>query len=51
MLIDINAYVGSWPYRGLRGNTLGEMINRMNNFGVDKSVVANLNGLFYVDVQ
>jgi hypothetical protein len=51
MLVDINSYVGNWPYRNLRGNTLSEMLQRMNNFGVDKSVVANLNGLFYVDVQ
>ena len=51
MLIDINAYVGNWPYRGLRGNTLGKTLKRMNNYGVDKTVVANLNGLFYVDVQ
>ncbi len=51
MLIDINSYIGNWPYRGLRGNTLEEMLKRMNNFGVDMAVVANLNGLFYVDVQ
>jgi predicted TIM-barrel fold metal-dependent hydrolase len=51
MLVDINAYVGQWPYRGLRGNTLGETLKRMNKFGVDKTIVANLNGLLYVDVQ
>jgi len=51
MLIDINAYIGNWPYRGLRGNTLGAMFKRMNKFGVDKTVVANINGIFYVDVQ
>src|ERR1035437_3182904 len=51
MLIDINAYMGNWPYRGLRGNTLEAMLKRMNKFGVDKAVVANLNGLFYVDSQ
>lgn len=51
MLIDINAYVGNWPYRGLRGNTLAEMLQRMNKFGVNKTIVSNLNGLFYVDSQ
>jgi predicted TIM-barrel fold metal-dependent hydrolase len=51
MLLDINAYVGHWPYRPLRGNTLTKMLTRMNKFGVDMAVVANLNGLFYVDVQ
>ena len=51
MLIDINAYTGNWPYRGLRGNTLEAMLDRMDRFGVDKAIVANLNGLFYVDCQ
>jgi uncharacterized protein len=51
MLVDINAYIGNWPYRGLRGANLSDMLKRMNKFGVDKAVVANLNGLFYVDAQ
>lgn len=51
MLIDINAYVGNWPYRGLRGNNLNELLERMNKYGVDKTLVSNLNGLFYVDSQ
>jgi predicted TIM-barrel fold metal-dependent hydrolase len=51
MLIDINAYIGNWPYRGLYGNTLGDILKKMNDFGVDKTIVANLNGIFYVDAQ
>ena len=51
MLIDINAYIGNWPYRSLRGNTLASMLTRMNKFGVDKAVVADISGLFYVDCQ
>lgn len=51
MLIDINSYIGNWPYRGLRGNTLSSMLTRMNKFGVDKAIVANINGLFYIDFQ
>jgi len=51
MLIDINAYIGNWPYRGLRGNNLGDMLKRMDKFGVDKTIVASIHGLFYVDVQ
>ncbi len=47
MLIDINTYIGHWPFRQLRGNTLHGLLDRMNRFGVDKSVVSNLNGLFY----
>ena len=51
MLIDINAFVGNWPYRPLRGNNMADMLRRMNKFGVDKAIVSNLNGLFYVDSQ
>lgn len=47
MLIDINAYIGHWPFRQLRGNTLQGLLERMNRFGVDKAVVSNLNGIFY----
>lgn len=51
MLIDIHSYIGNWPYRDLKGNTLHEMLRRMNRFGVDKAIVSNLNGIFYVDSQ
>jgi len=51
MLIDINSYIGNWPYRKLRGTTLNDLIGRMDHFGVDKSVVANINGIFYMDCQ
>ncbi len=49
MLIDINSYIGHWPFRPLRGNTLEAMLKRMDGFGVDLSVVGNINGIFYKD--
>lgn len=51
MLVDINAYVGHWPFKKLQYNTCGELLERMNKFGVDVSVVANLNGVFYKNTQ
>ena len=51
MLIDISAYVGHWPFRNLRGNSIGQLLQRMNTYGVDQSIVSNLNGIFYVDCQ
>lgn len=51
MLIDINSYIGHWPFRPLRGNTLEDLLQRMDEFGVDKSIVANINGIFYKDAQ
>jgi len=51
MLIDINAHVGHWPFKRLKFNTCATQLERMNVFGVDISVVSNLNGVFYKDTQ
>lgn len=51
MLIDINAYVGHWPFQQLKYNTCAGLLERMNKFGVDISVISNLNGIFYKNTQ
>lgn len=51
VLIDINAYVGHWPFKQLKYNTCGTLLDRMNRFGVDVSVISNLNGIFYKNTQ
>ena len=51
MLIDINANVGHWPFRQTNCNTCEALLERMNKFGVDLSVVSNMNGIFYKDTQ
>lgn len=51
MLIDINAYVGHWPFMQLKYNTCEALADRMNRFGVDVSVISNLNGIFYKNTQ
>lgn len=51
MLLDINAYVGHWPFKQLQYNTCLKLLERMNKFGVDVSVISNLNGIFYKNTQ
>lgn len=51
MLIDINAYVGHWPFMQLKYNTCEALGQRMDKFGVDISVISNLNGIFYKNTQ
>ena len=51
MLVDINAYVGHWPFLQLQYNHCKGLLDRMNRFGVDVSVVSNLNGVFYKNTQ
>lgn len=51
MLLDINAYVGHWPFKQLQYNTCSKLLDRMNKFGVAVSVISNLNGIFYKNTQ
>ncbi len=51
MLLDINAYVGHWPFKQLQNNTCLKLLDRMNRFGVDVSVISNINGIFYKNTQ
>lgn len=51
MLIDINAYVGHWPFVQLKYNTCEALSQRMDKFGVDISIISNLNGVFYKNTQ
>ncbi len=51
MLIDINAYIGHWPFMQLKYNTCVALGERMDRFGVDVSLISNLNGIFYKNTQ
>jgi hypothetical protein len=51
MLLDINAYVGHWPFKQLQYNSCAKLLERMNKYSVDVSVISNLNGIFYKNTQ
>ncbi len=51
MLIDINASTGHWPFQQMQNSSCNEILARMDRYGVDLSVVSNLNGIFYKNVQ
>lgn len=51
MFIDISTYVGHWPFRNLRYNTLSGLSELASRYGITHMVVANLNGLFYKDAN
>ncbi|AKP49609.1 Amidohydrolase 2 [Cyclobacterium amurskyense] len=51
VLIDTNAYVGNWPYKQMAYSTCESLLKKMNQFGVDKAVVANMSGIFYKNCQ
>lgn len=51
MLVDTNSYIGHWPFMQRRYNTCQGRMERMDRFGVDLSVISNLNGIFYKNPQ
>ena len=51
MLIDINAYIGHWPFKQVKYNTCKSLLERMDSFGVEISIISNLNGIFYKNTQ
>ncbi len=51
MVIDIHTRVGHWPFRKLRYNTCRELVERMDRFGISRSVVSSINGIFYSNAQ
>jgi len=51
MLIDISANIGHWPFEQTNCNTCQALLERMNKYGVDMSVISNMNGIFYKDTQ
>jgi hypothetical protein len=51
MLLDINASVGHWPFQHYNYNSCKSLLGRMNRFGVNVSVISNMNGIFYKNTQ
>lgn len=51
MWIDSNAYVGHWPFRQVKNNTCKSVVERMDQFGVEISLLTNMNGIFYKNTQ
>lgn len=51
MFIDVNTYVGHWPFRELVHNTLDGLDKLAQDNGITHMVVANIEGFFYKDVH
>ena len=50
MLIDVNTYLGHWPFRQLRGNTVAALLRRMDRCGIERALVGSLDAVCYRDV-
>ncbi|HQG76305.1 MAG TPA: hypothetical protein PLS58_02375 [Bacteroidales bacterium] len=49
MLIDVSANIGHWPFRQTGLKTCRELLGNMDRYGVETSVISNMNGIFYKD--
>ena len=51
MFIDINTYIGHWPFRNLENNTLEGLDALAQRYGLTHMVVSNIEGFFYKDAN
>jgi predicted TIM-barrel fold metal-dependent hydrolase len=51
MIFDINAWVGTWPFRTLADGTPEGLIAKMDDAGIDRSAVSLLEAVFHRNVQ
>lgn len=51
MLIDINTYIGHFPFRQVKNMTPSELVKLMDEAGIDMAAVSNMNSVFYRDPQ
>jgi predicted TIM-barrel fold metal-dependent hydrolase len=51
MIIDINAFLGHYPFRQLRFNSAAKMVELMDGNGIDRAVVSSLHAVFYRDAH
>ncbi len=51
MIIDVNTYVGHWPFRQLRHNTAQALVKQMYRHGIDRAVVSSVHGILYKNVH
>ena len=51
MIIDINAYLGHWPFHPLRHRAAGDLITLMDRKDIDQAVVSSLHAILYKNSQ
>jgi len=51
MIIDVNTYIGHWPFRQVSDSTPEGLVNLMDKSGIDMACVSNINAIFYRNVQ
>ena len=50
-MIDVNAYIGNWPFRPLPGSAPQDLLALLNAEGVERAFVSPMEGIFYDEPQ
>lgn len=51
MIVDMNAYIGHWPFRRLRYNDADGLLALMDRAGIDRACVSSASAIFYKNSQ
>lgn len=51
VFIDVNTYIGHWPFRNLENNALDGLDRLAQDNGITHMMVANIEGFFYKDAN
>jgi uncharacterized protein len=51
VIIDINNYIGHWPFRQVKNSTAEGLIAKMDKAEIDMAAVSSINAIFYKDTQ
>lgn len=49
MRVDVNSFIGSFPFRRVAGGTAGELREAMGRLGVDRAWVSHLSAIYWRD--
>ncbi len=51
MIFDANASLGHWPFRAHRTRTAAQLLERLDEVGIDRALVGSLSAICYRDCQ
>ena len=51
MIVDMNVFLGRWPFAPLKYETAEDILTLLDRAGIDKAVVTSLNSVFYYDAE
>ena len=51
MIFDINAWIGTWPFRYLTDSDAHGVAGRMVRAGIDRAVVSSIEAIFHRNPQ